>query len=80
MIKAVKESPFVEVERLKPIGRGWETDSTSNTIIECGLPKLETGQTTVSLDATELRLLLDGIDFTHLRRPRLWEPHQVSPG
>ena len=36
MIKAVKESPFVEVERLKPIGRGWETDSVSDTIIECG--------------------------------------------
>jgi transposase len=44
------------------------------------VPRLEAGQATVSLDAAELRLLLDGIDFTHLKRPRLWEPYQTGQG
>jgi len=38
------------------------------------LPKVEAGQATVHLDAAQLHLLLDGIEFTHFKRPRLWEP------
>ena len=36
MVEAVKGSPFVEVERLKPTSRGWESGSTCETIMECG--------------------------------------------
>ncbi len=37
-------------------------------------PKVEPGQSTVKLDATELTLLLDGIDLARVRRPERWEP------
>lgn len=32
----------------------------------------------VELDATELTMLLDGIDIKKVRKPRLWEPRQTS--
>lgn len=38
------------------------------------LPRIEPGTTTVMLDATELSMLLDGIDVQRVRRPTLWEP------
>lgn len=38
------------------------------------LPKVSAGQATTRLDAAELTLLLEGIDFSRLKRPKLWEP------
>lgn len=38
------------------------------------LPKVAAGQTTIRLDAAQLSLLLEGIDFSKLKRPKLWEP------
>lgn len=42
------------------------------------LPRVPAGSTTVTLDATELSMLLDGIDVSRVRRPALWEPKQVA--
>ena len=38
------------------------------------LPKIEPGQTTVRLQAADLAMLLDGIDWTRARRQQLHEP------
>jgi transposase len=38
------------------------------------LPKIEPGATRVELDAVQLSMLLDGIDFGRVRRPELWQP------
>lgn len=38
------------------------------------LPKVAADKTTIRLDAAQLTLLLEGIDFSRLKRPRLWEP------
>ena len=40
----------------------------------------DAGATTVQLDAADLHLLLDGVDFRHLTRPTLWRPptHKVA--
>lgn len=40
------------------------------------LPPLRSGQRTVQLDAGQLGLLIDGIDFSRVRRPPRWEPRQ----
>ena len=32
------------------------------------------------LDSTELMMLLDGIDLTQVRRPKLWTPPETLPG
>ena len=37
-------------------------------------PRVSAGQTTTRLDAAQLTLLLEGIDFSRLERPKLWEP------
>ena len=42
------------------------------------LPRVPEGSTTVTLDATELSMLLDGIDVSRVRRPALWEPAVVT--
>jgi transposase len=42
------------------------------------IPRLEPGTRTATLDATELTMLLDGIDVSHVRRPSLWEPPAVA--
>lgn len=34
----------------------------------------EAGKNTVQLEAADLHLLLDGVDFHHLKRPNLWKP------
>jgi len=39
-------------------------------------PPLKAGQHTVQLDASQLGLLIDGIDFSRVRRPPRWEPKQ----
>lgn len=38
------------------------------------MPKVAAGQTTTRLDSAQLTLLLEGIDFSKLKRPKLWEP------
>lgn len=38
------------------------------------IPRVETGATRIELDAVQLNMLLDGIDFGRVRRPELWEP------
>lgn len=38
------------------------------------LPKVAPGATSVTLDATELAMLLDGIDLGRVQRPRAWVP------
>lgn len=38
------------------------------------LPKLRDGQTEVEIDATQLAMLLDGLDFKQVQPPRRWTP------
>jgi transposase len=38
------------------------------------LPTVTPGATSVTLDATELAMLLDGIDVSRVRRPPRWAP------
>jgi transposase len=38
------------------------------------LPKIRVGQTEVELDATQLAMLLDGIDIKQVPPPRRWTP------
>ena len=42
-------------------------------------PAVAPGSRTVKLDATELAMLLDGIDLSRVRRPQRWEPHGTGP-
>ena len=38
------------------------------------VPKVVTGASSVTIDATELAMLLDGIDVVMVKRPKHWEP------
>jgi transposase len=38
------------------------------------LPQIPTGASSVAMDATELAMLLDGIDVGKVRRPARWTP------
>lgn len=38
------------------------------------IPRVAPGSTRAVLDATELTMLLDGIDLSRVKRPELWEP------
>lgn len=38
------------------------------------LPRLAEGERTATIDATDLAMLLDGIDLKRVRKPPLWEP------
>jgi transposase len=38
------------------------------------LPRVPADATSVAIDATELAMLLDGIDVVAVKRPRKWEP------
>ena len=38
------------------------------------LPQIPTGASSVAMDATELSMLLDGIDVGKVRRPARWTP------
>lgn len=42
------------------------------------LPVIASEATLVSIDATELAMLLDGIDLIAVKRPRKWEPPETS--
>jgi len=41
-------------------------------------PKLSTTQRSVSLDSGQLSMLLDGIDYSRVKRPKRWEPPNNS--
>jgi len=38
------------------------------------IPRVTASARTVTLDATDLAMLLDGIDLEHVKRPKLWDP------
>ncbi len=40
------------------------------------LPHMDPSRMAVEIDATQLAMLLDGIDFGRVRRPKPWEPGQ----
>lgn len=40
------------------------------------IPKIPEGSRTATLDATDLAMLLDGIDLDDVRRPKLWDPRR----
>ena len=42
------------------------------------LPTVTPGATSVTLDATELAMLLDGIDVSRVRRPPRWAPPALT--
>ena len=42
------------------------------------LPRVKSDATHVALDATELAMLLDGIDFGRVRRAQHWEPPRAK--
>lgn len=41
-------------------------------------PKLTTNQRSVLLDSWQLSMLLDGIDYSGVKRPKRWEPEKSS--
>lgn len=43
------------------------------------LPSFSPDAQSVVLDATELTMLLDGIDVRRVRRPELWKPRKCEP-
>lgn len=40
------------------------------------MPPVDTGKTTMSLDAGQLAMLLDGVDFSRVKRTKVWEPQK----
>lgn len=38
------------------------------------IPKKEDDQSNVMLDSSQLSMLLDGVDFSRVRRPKKWSP------
>ena len=42
------------------------------------LPRVEPGQTSVRLQAADLAMLLSGIDWSRVKRPRLYEPGRTN--
>ena len=42
------------------------------------LPKVDLDTRSVEMDAGQLSMLLDGIDYSRVRRPKVWEPPQRS--
>lgn len=42
------------------------------------LPKITESQQSVHLDSTQLTMLLDGINYSRVRRPRHWSPAGVE--
>jgi transposase len=42
------------------------------------LPRIREGATRITLDATQLGMLLDGIDVDHVRRAKHWSPPSTS--
>jgi transposase len=45
------------------------------------LPHMDPNSMAVEIDATQLAMLLDGIDYGRVRRPEHWKPSQLDrPG
>jgi transposase len=42
------------------------------------LPRVSAEARSVIIDATELAMLLDGIDVVAVKRPRKWEPPKIA--
>ena len=42
------------------------------------LPHLDPNAMAVEIDATQLAMLLDGIDYGRVRRPKKWQPSQTD--
>jgi len=42
------------------------------------LPAIHEGALGVQLDATQFAMLLDGIDLSHVRRPKKWSPQETE--
>jgi hypothetical protein len=42
------------------------------------LPRVTCGASSITLDATQLGMLLDGIDVEHVRRARHWTPPAIA--
>jgi transposase len=42
------------------------------------LPRVTCGASSITLDATQLGMLLDGIDLEHVRRARHWTPPAIA--
>lgn len=42
------------------------------------IPRVDAGARTATLDATDLAMLLDGIDLEHVKRPKLWAPPRAE--
>ncbi len=42
------------------------------------VPRVEDGAATVVLDPRDLALLLDGVDYRRVIRPKLWEPQRAA--
>jgi transposase len=42
------------------------------------LPRIREGASRITLDATQLGMLLDGIDLDHVRRAKHWSPPTMS--
>jgi transposase len=42
------------------------------------LPHLDPNAMAVEIDATQLSMLLDGIDYSRVRRPKPWMPERAS--
>jgi transposase len=44
------------------------------------LPRIREGASRITLDATQLGMLLDGIDVEHVRRAKHWSPPAADVG
>ena len=42
------------------------------------MPKVAADASSVRIDATELAMLLDGIDVVSVKRPKRWEPARAA--
>ncbi len=42
------------------------------------LPRANLGQERISFDSSQLSMLLDGIDFSKVKRPKHWRPKRTS--
>jgi len=42
------------------------------------VPRVESTATRIAIDAVQLSMLLDGIDFGRVRRPELWTPPEEN--
>jgi len=43
------------------------------------VPLVRTGQRSIEIDSTDLAMLLEGIDYSRVRRPIPWKPKPVGP-